>query len=186
MQKGLERKESTYRRIQGSLRRKVKSVKHFVDHVSEDLLFDEENHKDDFVDYFAREGHLCESQSVLSNGGSIEAGTKDPSTSFATFQQTLRRRKRISEHSDDLQKQVSSKSEPQQVPERAALEKSLSGPMSLSIPAGIISRPLSVQSKIVIYDDPEVEEDEEGEMQSVSVQGENSIKLLCRYVFITH
>ena len=178
MQKGLERKESTYRRIQGSLRRKVKSVKHFVDHVSEDLLFDEENHKDDFVDYFAREGHLCESQSVLSNGGSIEAGTKDPSTSFATFQQTLRRRKRISDHSDDLQKQVSSKSEPQQVPERAALEKSLSGPMSLSIPAGIISRPLSVQSKIVIYDDPEVEEDEEGEMQSVSVHGENSIKLL--------
>ena len=181
MIKGLERKEPTMHKIQGSIRRRVKSVRHFVTQVSED-----ENHKDDFADYFAHEGHLGESPrpTLMRNGGLKETsltptrngGLGDPTNNFkASFQHTLRRRRNICDHNDDDQKQVSSNNGQLLVREKSLLEKCPSTPTHSSIPAYL--RPLSIQSKIVIYDDAEIEDDGETEIQSVSVHGENSTRL---------
>ena len=175
MMKGLERKESTYHKIQGSIRRKVKSVKHFVTQVSHE----DENHNDDFADYFAHEGHLGESPrpTLKRNGGPIQTGTKDPTNNFETFQHTLRRRKKICDHDNDSQKQVSTNNGQQLVRERVPLEKCESEPVTPHSAIPAYMRPLSLHSKIVIYDDAEIEEDEETEIQSVRVHGENSTRL---------
>ena len=173
MIKGLKRKEPTYNKIQGSIRRKVQSVKHFVTQVSED-----ENHKDDFADYFAHEGHLGEPTSrppLMRNGGSIE--TKDSTNNVETFQHTLRRRRKVCDHNDNGEKQVPANNGQQILRERVPLEKSTSGPSARRSAIPTYIRPLSLQSKIVIYDDAEVEDDGETEIQSVSVHGENSARL---------
>jgi hypothetical protein len=81
------------------------------------------------------------------------------------------------DHNDNGAKQVPANNGQQVLRERVPLEKSTSGPSARRSAIPTYIRPLSLQSKIVIYDDAEVEDDGETEIQSVSVHGENSARL---------